>query len=69
MTNTEKLEKKIDESGLKVSYIAKKANLSRSALYKKIKNINPFNQYEIEALCTILKIVDLEEKEQIFFAN
>ena len=69
MTNTELLEKKIDESGFKKSYIAKRIGLkSTYALSKKIRNENEFKATEINRLCELLKINSLEEKELIFFA-
>lgn len=70
MTNTELLEKKIDESGYKKSYIAKAIGLkSAYGLAKKIRNENEFKAKEINALCDLLNIDSLEEKERIFFAN
>ncbi len=69
MTNTELLEKKINESGFKKSYIAKRIGLkSTYGLSKKIRNENEFKATEINALCELLRIDSLEEKEQIFFA-
>ena len=67
MTNTKMLNDLIDKLGLKRSYVAEKAGFSRATLYKKINNQVPFNQYEIERLCEILKIKDLKTKESIFF--
>lgn len=70
MTNTDLLEKKIDESGYKKSYIAKAIGLkSTFGLSKKIRNENEFKATEINALCELLHIDTLEEKELIFFAN
>lgn len=69
MTNVFLLKKKIDASGLKIGYIANQLGISRQLLWKKINNITPFNQYEIDKLCTILKIETLEEKESIFFTH
>lgn len=68
MTNTDRLQRKIEKSGLKLSYIANQMGISRNGLYKKIRNQTPFDQYEIDSLCNILNI-SLEEKENIFFAN
>lgn len=69
MTNTELLEKKITESGYKKSYIAKSIGLkSTFGLSNKIKNKTEFTASEINALCELLKIETLEEKEEIFFA-
>lgn len=70
MTNTALLEEKIRESGYKKSYIAKAIGLkSAFGLAKKIRNENEFKAREINALCDLLKIESLEEKERIFFAN
>lgn len=69
MTNTELLRKKIAESGLKVSYVAEYVGITRSSFWKKVHNKSPFNQYEIESLCNVLKIDRLKEKENIFFAK
>ena len=70
MTNTKLLEEKIDKSGYKKSYIAKAIGLkSTFGLAKKIRNENEFKAKEINALCQLLKIDTLEEKERIFFAN
>lgn len=70
MTNTKLLEEKICESGYKRSYIAKAIGLkSAYGLAKKINNETEFKATEINALCELLKIDSLEEKELIFFAN
>lgn len=69
MTDTELLKEWIARSGLKLSYIAQYMGLSRMGLYNKINNRRPFNQYEIEALCKLLKIRSAQEKVAIFFAT
>lgn len=69
MTNTELLKKVIEESGLKIGFIANYVGISRQLLWKKINNLTPFNQYEIDKLCDILKITSLKRKESIFFAR
>lgn len=69
MTNTGLLKAKIDESGLKISFIAEFIGISRQLLWKKINNRTPFNQFEIEKVCSVLKIKSLKEKEAIFFAE
>lgn len=68
MTDTEKLEKKIEESGLKKAFIAEKLHLSRQGFANKCANKTPFNAEEIKILCVLLKIVKLSEKEKIFFS-
>lgn len=69
MTNTELLEDKIAKSGLKKSYIAKSIGLSPYGLTLKINNANEFKASEIEKLCILLRIDDLEERSAIFFAS
>lgn len=69
MTDTELLMRKIDESGLKRSFIAKKLGLSPYGLSKKINNENEFKGSEIKLLCRLLNIKTLTEKEAIFFAE
>ena len=69
MTNTEMLKEVIDKSGLKVGFIAEYVGISRQCLWNKINNLSPFNQYEIEKMCDILKITSLKQKEAIFFAR
>jgi len=70
MTNTVLLEELISKSGYKKSYIAKAIGLkSAYGLAKKIRNENEFKAKEINALCELLKIDSLEEKERIFFAD
>lgn len=68
MTNTEMLNNLIDYKGLKRTYIAEQIGISRCTLSKKINNKASFNQYEIERLCEVLDIKNLQLKEAIFFA-
>ena len=70
MTNTKLLEELISKSGYKKSYIAKAIGLkSAFGLMKKVKNENEFKAKEINALCELLNITSLKEKERIFFAK
>ena len=69
MTNTTLLEKKIEESGLRKSYIAKELGLSTYGLSLKIKNVNEFKASEIDKMCLVLGITNLEERCAIFFAQ
>ena len=69
MTNTELLEEKITKSGLKKSYIAKAIGLSPYGLTLKIHNENEFKASEIEKMCILLGIDNLEERCAIFFAS
>lgn len=69
MTNTEMLKDIIDKSGLKVGFIADYVGISRQSLWNKINNQSPFNQYEIDKMCDVLKITSLKQKESIFFVR
>ena len=69
MTNSALLKDKIKESGLKNGFIAEKLNTSYAWLAKKIAGEVAFKAYEIQILCDLLCISDLEEKEKIFFAE
>lgn len=67
MTNTKLLEQIISASGLKKKYIAEKMGLTPYGLSLKINNVNDFTAPEIDALCRILNIKKLTDKEKIFF--
>ena len=69
MTDSVLLRQAIDRSGLKIGYVAEKLNLSRFGFYKKLNGESPFNQYEIIALCKLLGINTLKEREKIFFVE
>ena len=69
MTDTKLLKELIDKSGLKIGFIADFVGISRQSLWNKINNVSPFNQYEIDRLCEVLKITSLKQKESIFFAR
>lgn len=68
MTNSELLKKKIDESGLKLGFIAEKLGISYPWLKKKIAGEVAFKAHEIQTLCALLDIKSLREKDLIFFA-
>lgn len=68
MTNTSLLEKRIEASGFKRSYIAKALGLSSYGLKLKIQNVHEFKASEIDALCALLGITCVEERMAIFFA-
>lgn len=69
MTDTEKLLKKINESGLKKGFIASEIGLSTYGFQKKVENRTQFKAEEIKKLCLVLCITSLQEKEEIFFAE
>ena len=67
MANTEALEKKIRDQGIKKVFLAEKLGITSFGLSKKINNINEFKASEIQTLCELLNITSLKEKESIFF--
>lgn len=69
MTNTELLEKKIKESGKKISYLAQKCSLSYAGFRNCVINKAEFKASHIDILCNELNIIDLNEKQNIFFAK
>lgn len=67
-TNTELLEERIAQKGLKKRYIAEQVGLSRQGLNNCIKNKAEFRATHMAILCDLLDI-DVHEKEAIFFAR
>lgn len=68
MTNTKLLEKKIKESGKKISYLAEQVGLSYAGFRNCVTNKSEFKAKHIDILCTELGI-DLKEMKSIFFAK
>lgn len=68
MTNTEELRKLIDAKGFKLKYVAEYLGLSAYGFNLKMHNKREFKTSEVTALCELLKIESLEQKEHIFFA-
>ena len=69
LTNTELLEKKTKEKGLKKGYLASKCGLSRAGYRNCELNKAEFTTSQVEILCEELGITSLREKESIFFAK
>ncbi len=69
MTNTTLLKRLIKESGLKLSFIAEKLGISRTALYKKIEGLVHFNGPEIKIMCELLHLRTWAKIEPVFFAD
>ena len=67
MTDTERLESLIKKSGYKYGYIAEKIGISYQALRNKLDNKSEFLPTEIEAICKLLNITALQDKNDIFF--
>lgn len=64
--NTQLLEEKIADSGIKVSHIINKLGLSPEGFYKKKRGETPFRVSEIYVLTDLLRISE-KEKSQIFY--
>lgn len=69
MTNKKKLEQAIRASGLKKAFLAEKIGLSPAGFCNCLNNRAEFKASQINTLCDLLGIVDLAEKEAIFFAD
>lgn len=69
MTNTVLLEQIIKEKGIKKAKIVEVLDISYSWMKKKINNKVDFKAVEIQKLCELLEINDLELKDRIFFAE
>lgn len=69
MTDTLMLEQKIKDSGHSKKWIAEQIGLTYYGLHKKITNANEFKAVEIKALCELLGITSLREREDIFFKD
>ena len=69
MTNTELLNSYIQKSGFKKAHIAKCAGIPQGSFSKKIKNQRSFTPEEIVALCKLLGIKTLKERDAVFFAD
>lgn len=69
MTNTALLDKKIEESGKKINYLAKKCGMSVQTFRRCRKNESEFRTKHINVLCAELGITKLTEKEAIFYAK
>lgn len=67
MINSALLDEKIEQSGLKVTYIVDTLGISRQAFYKKKNGKTPFRKSEIYVICDLLKITETPEKLKIFF--
>lgn len=68
MTDTKLLRNKIDESGYKLRFIAKKLGITYQGFLNKITNESEFKASEIQTLCELLNI-DIQQKEVIFFTS
>lgn len=69
MTNSKALRSLIESKGLKMKFVADYLGLSSYGFQLKVDNRREFKTSEVSALCELLKIYSLEEKEHIFFAH
>ena len=67
MTNTVALKELIRKKGLKMKYVAEYLGLSAYGFQLKVENKQEFKTSEVSALCELLEINSLAEKEEIFF--
>lgn len=67
MTNTALLREKIDESGYKLRFIAKKIGITYQGFLKKINNETEFKASEIKSLQNLLNLTD-EIRDKIFLS-
>ena len=68
MTDSEALNKVIENSGLKLTFIARALKLSREGFYKKLNNQTEFKASEIVKMQEIHNLSN-EQRDKIFFAN
>lgn len=68
MTNTKLLREKINESGYKLTFIAKQCGITYQGFLKKLNNHTEFKASETMILRIILNLTD-EEWESIFFTQ
>lgn len=69
MTDTEALRYIINKRGFKIKFVAETLGLSTYGFLLKVNNKQEFKTSEVAALCELLQIESLEEKEAIFFAK
>lgn len=69
MTDGNAVRKLISDKGLKLLYVAEMLGISRFSLSLKLNNDREFKTSEVAALCDLLEIKDLKQKEKLFFAK
>ncbi|WP_313961751.1 helix-turn-helix transcriptional regulator [uncultured Parvimonas sp.] len=68
MIDLEKLRNLIDDSGLKINYIANELNISREGLYHKLEGKTEFKVSEVQKLAKVLNMSN-DMRNIIFFKN
>ena len=69
MVNTELLDVKIKESGLKKSQLCKAMGITYQAFRLKRNNVYAFTSQEVNTLCELLNIRTMAEMKKIFLAK
>lgn len=69
MTDTKALRELIKKRGYIIKFVAEYLGLSPYGFQLKVENKQEFKTSEVAALCELLKIESLDEKERIFFAK
>lgn len=68
MVDAEKLKQKIEDSGLKIGFIAGKLGLSHQGFLNKLNGEYSFKLDEIQKLCNTMNL-SAEDRDSIFFAD
>lgn len=68
LIDTNALRKKIDDSGISITYIAGKIGITREGFYNKLNNITEFKASEIVCLSQLLHLSD-NDRNCIFFGH
>lgn len=69
MVNTELLNLKIKESGLKKSQLCKAMGITYQSFRLKRNNVFAFTSQEVSTLCELLNISTMAEMKKIFFSQ
>lgn len=69
MVDTDKLNELIFKSGLKKRYIAEQLGISEVSLWSKSNNKTKFTGVEVDTLCKLLNVNNLNQQRAIFFTT
>ena len=69
LTDSDALKKLIKSRGLKLKYVADYLGLTSYGFALKLNNKQEFKTSEVAALCELLEIKSLKEKEVLFLLN
>lgn len=68
LTNSVLLSHEISESGMTITFIARKIGITREGFYKKLNNETEFKASEIVILQSLLRLSN-KKRDEIFFAK